>query len=211
MQDIMSPERFADARGRTVYSSDGEKIGEIEDIFADDQTGQIVWVGLGTGLLGAKRVVVPVQGLGDQGQDYTVPYTKDQVKDSPDIDDDEISQQTERELYAHYGLGNSKEQSDPGLHEGGAPQETSTPAEGDEIVRSEEELQVGTRDVEAGRARVRKWVETNPASMDVELQRETARVTRERIDEPVSDADFGEDEIEIRLREQQPVVTKQAV
>lgn len=208
MQDVMSPERFADARGRTVYSSDGEKIGEVEEIFVDDQTDRVEWVGIGTGLFG-KRVLVPTEGLADQGQDYTVPYSKDQVKDSPSIDDDDISQQTERDLYAHYGLGYSKEESDTGLPTGG--QARSTAGEGDEIVRSEEELQVGKRDVETGRARVRKWVETEPASMDVDLQRETARVSRERIDEPVSDAEFGEDEIDVPLREEQPVVAKQAV
>ena len=53
--------------------------------------------------------------------------------------------------------------------------------------------------------------ETEPVDMDVELQRETARVTREPIDEPVADADLGEQEVEVPLRAEQPVVAKQTV
>jgi uncharacterized protein (TIGR02271 family) len=79
------------------------------------------------------------------------------------------------------------------------------------VTRSEEELQVGTREQQAGRARLRKWVETEPVDMDVDLRRETARVTRERIDEPVRGAQIGEQEIEVPLHEERAVVEKQVV
>ena len=79
------------------------------------------------------------------------------------------------------------------------------------MTRSEEELQVGTRAVETGRVRLRKWVETEPVAVDVELQREAARVTRERVDQPVSGAEIGSDEIEVPLRGEEAVVQKQAV
>ncbi len=81
----------------------------------------------------------------------------------------------------------------------------------DALVRHEEELEVGTRGVEAGRARLRKWVETEPVQMDVELKRETARVTREPVDQPVSGAEIGDEQVEVTLREERPVVQKQAV
>ena len=79
------------------------------------------------------------------------------------------------------------------------------------VTRSEEELRVGKEASMAGRARLRKWVETEPVEMDVELRRETARVTREQIDQPVGDAQIGDDEVEVELREELPVVQKQAV
>ena len=78
-------------------------------------------------------------------------------------------------------------------------------------MRSEEELRVGKREVPAGTARLRKWVETQPVETDVELQRETVRVQREPIDQPVGDAEFGEQEIEVPLRAEEAVVQKQAV
>jgi hypothetical protein len=70
------------------------------------------------------------------------------------------------------------------------------------VTRSEEELVVGKQQTEPGRVRLRTWVETEPVALDVELQRETARVVREDIDEPVSHDEraFGAEEIEVRLR-----------
>jgi stress response protein YsnF len=47
--------------------------------------------------------------------------------------------------------------------------------------------------------------------MDVELKQETARVTRERIDEPVSDAEFEERDVDMPLHREEAVVQKQTV
>jgi uncharacterized protein (TIGR02271 family) len=144
-------------------------------------------------------VLVPLESAQLSGDGLRVPYPKDHVKDAPDIDSDEISEQTEQELYAHYQL------------QAAAPAKGRGKAKGaEEVIRSEEELQVGKRDVEAGRVRLRKWVETEPVEVDVELERETARVTREQIDEPV-DAELGEDEVEVRLRGEEAVAQKQVV
>jgi uncharacterized protein (TIGR02271 family) len=208
MRDELTMQELGEMRGLPVYASDGDKIGQVDEIFYDEETNRPEWIGIGTGFLGTKRVLVPVEGA-DYSQDgLTVRYSKEQVKDSPDIDSDELSQETEQELYSYYGLGYSERRSGTGLPEGGRERvdeaETS-------VTRSEEELAVGTRDVEAGRARLRKWVETEPVEMDVELKRETARVTREPIDRAVSDAEIGEEEVAVELREEEAVVQKQAV
>lgn len=79
------------------------------------------------------------------------------------------------------------------------------------FVRHEEELAVDKRQVDAGAVRLRKWVETEPVAVDVALQRETARVVREQVNEPASDAAIGEDVIEVPLTAEQPVVQKQTV
>ena len=168
----------------------------------------------GRRVLGTKRVLVPVVGLEESEDGFRVPYSKDQVKGTPDIDGDEVSQQLEARLYSHYGLEYSESRSDSGLPEGGAPTGGSptgaTVGEAD-VVRSEEELEVGKRDVERGRARLRKWVDTEPVAMDVDLHQETARVTREPIEQPVSGAEIGEDEVEVELRGEEAMVQKQAV
>jgi uncharacterized protein (TIGR02271 family) len=202
-----SMDQLTDMRGMTVYDSAGEKIGQVEEIFYDEETNRPEWIGIGTGFFGTKRVLVPVEGASQSGDGLTVRYSKEQVKDSPDIDSDELSQATEQELYSYYGLGYSERRSETGLPEGGgrvADDDTS-------VTRSEEELQVGKREVGAGSARLRKWVETEPVEMDVELKRETARVTREPIDRAVSDAEIGEEEVEVGLREEEAVVQKRAV
>jgi uncharacterized protein (TIGR02271 family) len=206
MNDLMS------ARGTAVYASDGDKIGSVEEVFVDEQTNEPEWIGLGTGFFGTKRVLVPVTGAELRDDGLYVPYPKDQVKETPDIDVDEISQEREAELYSHYGLDYSERRSDTGLPEGAAGTGTQrrTAREGD-VVRTEEELRVGKRESEAGRARVRKWVETEPVEADVELRRETARVTREPIDQPVSGAEIGEEDIDVPLRREEAVVQKEAV
>ena len=210
MQQELSKVRLDEMRGADVYDEAGEKIGTVEEIFYDQQTRVPEWIGIGTGFFGTKRVLVPVNGARVTDDGLTVAYSKEQVKDSPDIDDDEISQEREAELTSYYGLGYSERRSETGLPERGTAAPTSTGTE-ESVTRSEEELEVGKRSVDAGTARLRKWVETEPVALDVELRREVARVTREQIDEPAGDHDFGEDEVEVPLREEKPVVQKQTV
>jgi uncharacterized protein (TIGR02271 family) len=82
---------------------------------------------------------------------------------------------------------------------------------GDEIVRHEEELRVDTETVEAGEARLRKWVETAPVALDVELRHETVRIVREPLDEPADPEQLAEATLEVVLRAERPVVSKQVV
>ena len=81
---------------------------------------------------------------------------------------------------------------------------------------SEERLKVGTQTQETGRARLRKYVVTENVTQTVPVQREEVRLEREPItDDNVGDAtsgsDFTESEHEVTLREERPVVEKEAV
>jgi uncharacterized protein (TIGR02271 family) len=183
--------------GAPVYDETGDQIGKVEEVFVDVDSRRPEWIGLGTGFLGTKRVLVPVQGAQRQDDGVSVPYAKDHVKGAPDLDGDQISPETERDLTAYYGLGQSQESSGQGEQQA--------------VIRHEEELAVGTQQVETGRARLHKWVETEPVAMDVELRQETARVTREPVDQPVADADLGEESVEVPLTGERPVVQKQTV
>jgi uncharacterized protein (TIGR02271 family) len=192
----MQMDQLQQMRGAPVLDSTGDQIGKVEEIYYDVDGDRPEWIGLGTGFLGTKRVLVPVQSAQVQGDGIQVPFEKDHVKGAPDIDADEISEETERELYAYYGLGGRGSNGGDG---------------GQTVTRHEEELAVGTQEVETGQARLRKYVETEPVAMDVELRQETARVTREPVDEPVSGAEIGEDEIHVPLHGERPVVQKQTV
>jgi uncharacterized protein (TIGR02271 family) len=84
------------------------------------------------------------------------------------------------------------------------------------MTRSEEELRVGTTERERGRARLRKWVDTEQVEETVPVTRETARVEREpitddNVDEAMSGAEISEAEHEVTLHEEEPVVEKRAV
>jgi uncharacterized protein (TIGR02271 family) len=228
MNEKLSMDRIASLRGTSVYDSAGEKIGKVEEIFYDNQTDAPEWIGIGTGgLFGSKRVLVPVEGASVTDDGVTVRYDKDLVKGSPDIDGDEISPATEDELYRYYSLQQSSRSTqtttgdagrgvDAGLaDEGrGVDHQTGLPNVGEEsLTRSEEELRVGKREVESGRVRLRKWVETEPVSANVELRTESVHVNREPIDEVVTGggAQIGEQTIETTLRSEEAVVDKQTV
>ncbi|MFL6005792.1 MAG: DUF2382 domain-containing protein [Gaiellaceae bacterium] len=199
-QQEMNRVRLDELRGEPVYDSAGEKIGSVEEIYYDAATQSPEWIGIGTGFFSTKRVLVPVEGAQLNGDGLMVAYSKDHVKDGPDVDEDEISSAREAELCAHYGL------------QGGQSRTTQPANDADQsITRSEEEIEVGSRQVDAGSARLRKWVETEPVSLDVELRREVAHVTRERIDEPVGDHEFTEEQVDVPLHAEKPVVQKQAV
>src|SRR3954452_6234744 len=104
MQQELNMERLAGMRGQAVYDSAGEKIGSVDEIFYDNDTRQPQWIGIGTGFLRTKRVLVPVAGASVSEDGITVSYDKGQVKDSPAVDGDEIDETLERELYRYYGL-----------------------------------------------------------------------------------------------------------
>lgn len=94
--------------------------------------------------------------------------------------------------------------------------DTSGPTTDDAMTRSEERLNVGTRSEEVGRARLRKYVVTENVTETVPVSREEVRVERE----PITDANVGnamdgpaisEEEHEVTLRAERPVVEKEAV
>jgi uncharacterized protein (TIGR02271 family) len=201
MTQSMEQVRLDAMRGAPVFDSSGDKIGSVEEIFYDGQSTRPEWIGIGTGFFGTKRVLVPVEGANLQGDGICVAYDKDKVKESPDLDGDEISSQTEQELYRYYGLAEPR------------TSDRATGGTEQSVTRSEEELQVGKEREQAGSVRLRKWVETEPVSLDVELRRETARVVRQSINEPVGrDTDaFQEEAVEVPLTAERAVTSKQTV
>jgi uncharacterized protein (TIGR02271 family) len=208
-------EQLQESVGAPVYASDGAKIGSVEEIFFDNDTGKPEWLGIGKGVLSSKRLLVPLTGASARDGAYYVPYSKDKVQGSPDIAGDEISQETEAELYAYYGIEYSEERSDSGLPEG-PPDPDADRSSDNAMTRSEEELQVGKTKREAGRARLRKYVVTENVTQTVPVQREEVRVEREpitdaNIDQATTGPDISEDEHELTLTEEQVVAQKRVV
>jgi uncharacterized protein (TIGR02271 family) len=214
--------------GRTMIGSDGEKIGKISEIYEDPQTGKLEWATVSSGLFGTKSNFVPVAGASPEGEDVRAQVTKDQVKDAPGVDaDGELSEEEERRLFEYYNVpyttaGSTTAQGGPDAGErvqtdretGG--REVSGPETDEAMTRSEEELRVGTRQREASRARLRKYVVTESVTKTVPVQREEVRIEREPItdanrDQAMSGADISEEEHEVVLHEDEPVVEKRVV
>ena len=214
-------------QGQQAHGPNGEKLGEIADIYLDQQTGQPEWAAIKTGLFGSKVSFAPLAEATRSDDGVVLPYTKDQVKGAPNAEaDGELSQEEEAALYRHYGLNYSEAPSDSGLPTGQADRgtvergtvghDTSGPTTDEAMTRSEEELRVGKQQVETGRARLKKFIVTEQVQTTVPVQREELRVERE----PITDANAGaamdgpalsEEEHEVVLHEEQAVVDKAVV
>jgi uncharacterized protein (TIGR02271 family) len=211
----------AEWRGRNAVDTDGDKIGSINEIYMDAQTGNPEWLAVKTGMFGSKVSFVPIAEAREVDGDVRLPYDKQQVKDAPNAEaDGELSQDEEAALYNHYGLDYSEAHSDSGLPQGEGREavghDTSGPTTDDAMTRSEEELRVGKTQRESGRARLRKYVVTEQVQKTVPVQREEVRVEREPItDANVGDAkagpDISEEEHEVTLHEEEVVTEKRAV
>jgi hypothetical protein len=93
-------------RGRAMVDRDGARIGEIDAIYVDDQTGEPEWALVDTGRLGARPIFVPIAQASAVGDQVQVPYGKQLVTDAPDMDPDgHLSEQEEQELWRYYGPG----------------------------------------------------------------------------------------------------------
>ena len=100
-------------RGKNIFSSGGEKIGNVKDIFCDDVSGEPEWVGVRTGFLGLKERVVPVELLNMEGARILVPLDKDRIEHEPDfeIKDDHIQDADDMRLSAYFGLSGQHQHS----------------------------------------------------------------------------------------------------
>ncbi|WCC79873.1 PRC and DUF2382 domain-containing protein [Cutibacterium equinum] len=88
---------------RTVVDQSGDKIGEIGQVYLDDASGQPAWVTVKTGLFGRNETFVPYQGLDISGDQVRAPYSKDKVKDAPNVDPDgHLSEDETDALYRYY-------------------------------------------------------------------------------------------------------------
>jgi uncharacterized protein (TIGR02271 family) len=98
----------------------------------------------------------------------------------------------------------------------GVGEDVSGPNTDDAMTRSEEELRVGTTEQERGRARLRKYVVTENVQTTVPVRHEEVRLEREpitdaNVDRAMSGADISDEEHEVVLHEEQPVVEKRTV
>ncbi|SDI07609.1 conserved domain-containing protein [Actinokineospora alba] len=188
--------------GKTVYDQQGEKIGKVGQLWTDERDGTPSWVTVNTGLFGTHETFLPMRGLRAAGDKVQTPFEKAKVKDAPQIDPDEgrIDPGEEDRLHRYYGLADGQPKGD-----------TFGPKTADAMTRSEEHLRVGTETQETGHARLRKYVVTETEQVDVPVTREEVRVEREPITDAnreaaLSGPEISEDEHEVTLRAERPVV-----
>jgi uncharacterized protein (TIGR02271 family) len=92
--------------GTTAHDSNGDKIGKVGQLFLDDETGRPEFVTVNTGLFGTKETFLPIAEANISGDQLVVPFTKDKVKDAPNVDADggHLDKPEEQRLYEYYGM-----------------------------------------------------------------------------------------------------------
>ena len=225
--------------GKHVKGPDGENIGKIADVYESTDGGGGTFATVNTGLFGGGSSFFPLDAAELRGDDVVVPYSKSFVKDAPRVEnDEELTAPEEQRLFEYYSQAGSTGGTTTGtttaattttgtqgftdtdrdrdnVH-GTVGHDTSGPTTDNAMTRSEEQLRVGTERVEAGRARLRKYVTTETETRTVPVSKETVHVERE----PITDANMpnamsgpaiSEEEHEVVLTEERPVVQKEAV
>ena len=223
---MISQDQLGNVVGATAYDRDGHKIGKVGQVYYDDATDQPTWVTVNTGFFGTHESFVPVSGADLAGDRVTVAYDKPKVKDAPKIaEDGHLSPQEEQQLYRYYGVDYGVDQAAGqtagrnGAYDdapGTVGRDTSGPTTDNAMTRSEEQLRVGTETRVAGKARLRKHVVTEHQRVTVPVSHEELTLERE----PITDANRGaaydgpaisEEEHEVTLRAERPVVDTEAV
>src|SRR3954454_7333826 len=115
----MDTQTITEWRGHDVVDREGDKIGKLEEIYLDEQTGKPEWALVKTGMFGGRSTFVPLSDAQPADGELRVPFEKAHVKDAPNIEaDHQLTQQEEAELYRFYGYEYGEERSDSGLPEG---------------------------------------------------------------------------------------------
>ena len=207
-------------QGKTLFGEGHDKLGTIHTLYADREDGDPTFATVNTGMFGSKTSFVPLAEARLEGEDVVVPYSKSLVSDAPKIDEESDLEPAEEErLYAHYSLTGGGTQT-TGTQSTGTDRtvghDTSGPTTDNAMTRSEEQVRVGTEQVETGRARLRKFVTEEQVTETVPVSHEEVRLERE----PITDANVGnaldgpaisEEEHEVVLHAERPVVAKEAV
>ena len=216
-----------DFSGYEVYDQSGNRIGNIDDLFVDEND-QPEYIGVNTGgLLGGGTALIPLEAAtrDESGRRIVVNADQSQIQNGPTYSSDaDLTPEFEEQVYAHYGLTRAAGGGSSGYSDYYGAETTTTQTTGatagaaavdeDElrVQRSEEELRAGTREREAGAMRVRKRVRTERERLEVPTRREEVTVERVPVNEEApSGAVIGEDEVTVPVVEEEVVVEKRAV
>jgi uncharacterized protein (TIGR02271 family) len=210
--------------GYIVYDRHYEKIGNVDDLFVDENDSP-QYIGVKMGFLGTRSTLIPFEmaRVNDARQTIKVAADKETLKNGPTFDDErEITPEFENEVYSYYGLQRASTTQESGTY-GAYYAEQSIQTTGmanptevsneDEVrvQRTEEELRVGTRERKAGSIRVRKRVRTDHERIEVPTRHEEISVERVPVEGEASEAEIGAEEVVVPVTEEEVVVHKRPV
>jgi stress response protein YsnF len=242
----LDPETRERWRDLVVVDREAATVGTITAFYLDRATGLPTWALVHTGWFADAQTFVPLTHAVESDEEIRVPYPKAFIQQAPHIDaDEELSPDDEVALSAYYGLDDHRgavadrplgdhpartrgaEMSAAPTGPAAKPHRTASaaprvqgPAQGPvEVVRAEEELQVGVRR-RRRRLRLRKYVVTEYVTRTIPVRREDVRLEElpapaepaGEPDEPGAVQPAGEQALlEVVLHREEPVIQLRVV
>lgn len=89
----------------TAWDSKGKKLGDVNDVHLEKESGIPAWVTVSLGLLNSRKHYAPLANSRFEGDDLYLAWTKDEIADAPSAASSiELSPQEESELIDYYRL-----------------------------------------------------------------------------------------------------------
>ena len=214
------PAGMSDVRGWEVRNTGGEKLGKVKDlVLGGDNQPQFLEVETG-GLFTAKRVLLPLRvAQVDEREDviWVSGISKDEFKSWPEYSGDAESITDDYAATVRGAQsGTSGEAYAPIAQRFYERRQRAVASDEREarVTRSEEELAIGKRAVEAGEVGVRKTIETERVRESVPVTREEVTVERHPLEPGAvarGDVELGEDTIRVPVTQEEVTVEKRVV
>lgn len=224
LDDIHVADGEPDIRGWEVMSSDGRKIGDVDELLIDTEAMKVRYldVEVENGMVAQDggHLLVPIGYARlerDSRRVLVDNLQSNELHSMPLYDRQPLTRDFADSVDTHFSRGRTTTDTglDTGMHAAGTAGTTRRVEEGDaRLTLSEEQLSVGKREVESGRVDIDKRVETRHVSDTVETRREEVTVERRPITDPLAasgQARIEGDEIRIPLHEEEVVVQKRVV
>ena len=197
-----------DIRGWDVMTSDGRRLGRVDDLLVDTQANKVRYVEVEGGTQGHVTIPIGYARLERDSKQVLVDrLSDDQFQALPAYDRGPVTRDYEERVGRACNLNASP--ATPDFYENEA-------FRGNEmrLTLSEEELAIGKRQVSAGEVGVHKTVETRHVHEEVPLRHNEVEIERRPITDPqyaAGRAEITEDEIRVPLHAEEAVVEKRVV
>lgn len=103
---MIPAENIRDWRGQDVVDKDGNKVGQLTDVYVDTATDEPSFAVVRIGIVGRHRLTFcPLRGASVGPGFVRVRFSKQMVQDGPTVEmDGELPAEQEPSIFDHYGL-----------------------------------------------------------------------------------------------------------
>ncbi|MDQ0736230.1 PRC-barrel domain-containing protein [Arthrobacter agilis] len=101
----MAQSEISKLQAATAWDSNGKKLGDVNDVHLEKESGIPAWITVSLGLLNSRKHYVPLANSHFEGDDLHLAWTKSQISDAPSAASSiELSAAEESALIDYYRL-----------------------------------------------------------------------------------------------------------